>query len=187
MGKQLLFVLILINSIADGQQLRKIAESPIPEPYSVSIDQEGQIYVADNTGNLYKYDSNGQQIAIYSPQITTKIYLLEAWSGLRIFCFLRDIQEYIFLNRFLTATGNYGIDPDKIGFAEIATPSFDNNLWIIDQSDFSLKKYDITHDDIQLNTPLDLLLNRKTYQLKFMKEYQNKLYISDKIYRDICF
>ena len=174
------FLLIALLLVPTGQPIHAIAETEIPDPGMVSIDQTGHVYLADNSGNIYKYDASGKQAAVFSPPQTAKIQLLEAWSGLRIFCFQRDVQEYFFLNRFLTATGSYGFDPDKVGFAEMATPSFDNNLWVIDQADFSLKKYDITRNDIIMQTSLDLLLDRRTYRLGFMKEYQNKLYISDK-------
>ena len=66
------------------------------------------------------------------------------------------------------------------GFILMATPSYDNNIWLIDQSDFSIKKYVIFQQDILSSTPFDLLLDPDHYEISFMKEYQNKVFVADK-------
>ncbi|NJN25459.1 MAG: hypothetical protein HC819_05570 [Cyclobacteriaceae bacterium] len=75
---------------------------------------------------------------------------------------------------------DYHFYADEIGFAEIATSSFDNNVWLIDQRDFSLKKYNIDSKRITSTTPLDLLLSNQSHQLLYCLEYQNRLFISTK-------
>ena len=72
------------------------------------------------------------------------------------------------------------INQNEIGFARIATIAADNQLWTIDENDFSLKKYDLDGQKIIQKTPLELILKAKDYHINFMREYQNLLYVNDK-------
>jgi hypothetical protein len=179
MIRVLLFVNFLVLSGANAQELREISQIPIDIPSTISIDRAGRIYLGDNKGNLNRYKPDGSFDLDYAPYRPSKITSIEAWQGLRIFLFYRDLQEYTFLNRFLVIQGEYSFNPDAIGFVEAATPTADNNVWIFDQTDFSLKKYDIALKEIKIHTPFDLLLDPDNYDIGTMKEYQNKLYISD--------
>jgi len=172
-------VLIVTFHLTRAQSLLLIDSLTVDSPTSVSMDRAGFLYFADQRGVLNKYDPNGHKILDFSPPRPAKITLLEAWQGLRIFLFYQDLQEYSFLNRFLVQQGEFTFNPEITGFVELATPSFDNNIWIIDQTDFSLKKYDIVQKGLQSKTAFDLLLDPDNYDILHMKEHQNKLYISD--------
>ena len=164
---------------ARAQPLEAIACTPIPEPAGVSVDRSGNVYLADRRGNVILYNSNGIETLVFSPPRPAVISNLEAWHGLRIFCFFRDLQEYTFLNRFLISPGNYSFGAGIV-FAEAAGPSFDNNLWVFDQGDFSLKKYNVNLKEIQSLTPLILLLDQDNYDIAFIREHQNRVYLDDR-------
>ncbi len=171
-------VLFYLNA-GYGKTLQFIGSASIHAPAKVAVDRAGNIYVADHTGTLYRYNQKGEKKLDYSPPHPAEITLLEAWQGLRIFIFFRDMQQYAFLNRFLNnLEGNYNFR--YTGFVEMATPSYDNNIWLIDQTDFSMKKYGIFQQDILSSTPFDLLLDPEHYEISFMKEYQNKVFVADK-------
>ncbi len=174
----LLAVLLSMNDRSD-KKLRFVRSTKIDSPSKVSVDQAGNIYVADQTGNLFLFDPEGTLQSDYSPPHPARISLLEAWQGLRIFLFFRDLQQYAFLNRFLiNPKGNY--DFSNTGFVEMAAPSSDNNIWLIDQTDFSMKKYLIFQQQTGSSTPFDLLLDPEHYEIDFIKEYQNKVFVADK-------
>ena len=158
---------------------------PFQQPAGDTIDQSGSLYVADAMGNLFKYNARGEYVVEYSPEQPARITDLEAWQGLRIFLFYRDLQQYAFLNRFLIAQGSYDFNPSAVGFVEAAAPSADNNVWLFDQADFSLKKYNLQLKQVVLSTPFDLLLDPDDYRIGTIREYQNKVYISD--YREGIF
>ncbi len=174
----LIFTLLFFTREAD-KKLQLIREIKINTPSKASIDRAGNIYVVDNTDQLYRFDPIGEFQLDYSPPKPAEITLMEAWQGLRIFLFFRDLQEYSFLNRYLAnQQGNYSFI--NIGFVEMAAPSYDNNIWLIDQVDFSMKKYDIFKQETLSTTPFDLLLNPEQYEITFIKEYQNKVYVGDR-------
>ena len=146
----------------------------------ISLTRQGQILASDPQSNIFLFDSTGKLLYQFSPRRPGKIHLLEGWNGLRAFAFYRDFQEFILLDRFLLADGPSQLDQEKIGYARLVAPALDGNLWVLDESNFSLKKIDLRNQQIIFSTPLDLVLGAKNYDISFMREYQNQLYLVDK-------
>ncbi|HEX8546218.1 MAG TPA: hypothetical protein VF691_04605 [Cytophagaceae bacterium] len=171
--------LVLARSLDSTVSARKLIRSiRIDHPTKVSIDVYGNIYTADFQGNIFKFDSSGRMLLRYSPSRKAEISSLEARRNLNVFLFSKNLQEYYFLDRFL-ASASKGKFSQEIGFARAATIASDNNIWLIDEVDFSLKKYDTHKQNYVLKTPLDLLLDPKAYQINYLIEYQNLLFVND--------
>jgi len=163
-----------------GQHLESITEVDLPGIIEhVSTDNSGNLFLATEDGLIFKYTSAGDSLLAFSPRKKSSIDLLEAGTGLKIFVFYRDFQEFIFLDRFLISSPYYSFNPDYVGFASLVTIGSDNDLWLLDQVDFSLKKYNVNTNVLEIASPLDLLMDPNNYQALFMKEYQNLVFISD--------
>ena len=147
----------------------------------VSQDRYGNVYVVEQEGVIHQFDSLGRkQNSIYSPPLVAGVTLFEARSTVRFFAFYRDLQSFTLLNRFLTPIENYKFDEEKIRFVRVANLSADNQLWLVDDVDFSIKKFDKNFNNIVLRTPLDLLLKNTDYDINYLCEYQNQLFLNDK-------
>jgi len=164
--------------------LRTVKTIPIK---NVSIDRYSNIFVSDDKGNLFRYDSLGNESLKYSPLKKAEISILESWRTVNIFMFYRELQEFNIIDRFLTtSSSNFKFlnevenDEISIGFARLATIAGDNNIWVFDDEDFSLKKYHTQLNKVIINTPLELILNTQYYDLNFIREYQNLVFINDK-------
>lgn len=177
-----IFLLSFYSITAASQNFRLVQSVDIETPTEVSIDRAGNIYYSTFNGDIIRYDPLLKTKMIFSPDNPAITTILEAWQGLRIFTFHRDLQSYRLINRNLSLHEDYSFPQDKIGFVEMATPSFDNNLWLIDQTDLSLIKYHITLSSISSRIPLNQLLDPNNYEIFFCKEYQNRLFISTKNY-----
>jgi hypothetical protein len=175
-----LFVLMLCSHAVSAQSLQVVRTVPIQKPVQVSLDRNGNIYISDEKGNISKYDSLGTPLTTFSPQKLGVPTMLESWYTLKVFAFYRDFQEFVLLDRFLNFTPNYKFRSDDIGFARMATMAADFNLWVVDDADFSLKKYSPQQQDVLFQTSFDLLLSPQDYDINFMREYQNSLYINDR-------
>jgi hypothetical protein len=178
------FLRILILATSLIQPKKSSAQTSdtllLPGAEHISKSRQGQIFAGDASSNLFLYDENGKKLYHFSPRKPARIHLLEAWNGLRPFAFYRDLQEFILLDRFLLADNNSQIDPEKIPYARLVAPALDGNLWVFDEASFVLKKIDIRNQSSLFSTPLDLILKAKSYELVFMREYQNLLYLADK-------
>jgi hypothetical protein len=152
----------------------------ISQPESVSIDRFNNIYITDTRGEIIQYDLKGKVLQKYSPLKPVKITSLEAWQAIKIFVFSRDLQQIIFMDRFLTPSPVIKLQDLSVGFIRTATISVDNNFWLVDDSDLSLKKYDVLQQKLIINTPLNLMLTSASFDINFAREYQNHLFINDK-------
>ncbi|MEM7106816.1 MAG: hypothetical protein AAF519_01225, partial [Bacteroidota bacterium] len=170
---------ILLSGAVYAQDLIQIRSISVDNATLVSTDKQGDIYLAFKDGSVDKYDRKGQLLHHFSPKELAEPTLIEAWNPLKIFLFYQDFQEYTFLDRFLTTANRFSLSPIS-SYVGLATLSTDNNLWLVDLSDFSLKKYDVNFQEITIDRPLDLVLSPDEYELTFMREYQNLLFISDK-------
>lgn len=169
-------LLLCSNGMSQSYELSKSV--PLAAD-NLSTDRYGNIYVADRKGNVYKYDINGTQQSIFSPAKLADVSLLEAWNTVKIFIFYKDLQEYVLSDRFMSATPGYKFNMENVGFARMATLANDNNIWVIDDVDFSLKKVDGANGKILYTNPLQLVLPAAEYDISFMREYQNTLFIAD--------
>ena len=149
--------------------------------HQVSIDRQGNIYVAASNGDIDRYDRQGLFSKHFSPTKKAQPTLLEAWQGLRTFVFYQDFQEYLFLDRFLSQSERYELADQKISSTiSLATIAADNNLWTFDNQNLSLKKMDLQNGEIISDTNLNFILKNKTHEFTYMREYQNLLFLSDK-------
>lgn len=172
---------VLIAGQLCAQEFSLQASVEISTPDLLTSDKSGSVYVADNKGNLYKYSAllNNEPL-VYSPSRPSRIGQIDAWMGLRILIFYKDIQEFTLVNRFLDAPANYTINSPEIRFALAAALSFDNKLWVIDQPSMSLYKYDYQNLQVEMRRPLDMILKKPLREIAVFREYQNRIYIVDK-------
>jgi hypothetical protein len=173
----LIFLFIAIFRNGYSQTFEFISRISIEAPTGVSTDANGNVYYATFNGDVVRYDRQLLNKEIFSPQNPARIDQLEAWQGLRIFTFHRELQLYRLINRNLSLNKDYHFPSDLVGFVQLATPTFDNNIWLIDQEDFSLKRYQIHSKTIPVVSPMNLLLKAKKYEIRWMREYQNRLFV----------
>jgi hypothetical protein len=177
--KTIIVCLVYIFLTQWVQAQNKLAsQTTINNPTEVSIDRAGNIYLATYDGDIIKYDPTLTTTQVFSPPSPNTTTILDAWQGLRIFTFHQELQIYRLINRNLSLHEDYSFPRDLIGFAEIATPTFDNNVWVIDQTDFSLKKLNIIQKRVMSVTPMNLILNPDEYEILHSREYHNRLFLS---------
>lgn len=171
----------LANSLLLSQTLEKTYSFDLGySPTAASIDRQGYLYFSNNQGAIDKLDKKGNQIYHYSPQKQGAPTLIDAWQGLRTFVYYQNFQEYILLDRFLNASERYSINSNQISdFSGLVTLANDNNLWILNNQELSLKKIDINNRELLIDNQLNLSLDIEAWNIKFIRSYQNYLFIGD--------
>jgi hypothetical protein len=170
---------LLTNLMASAQQWTKLAEIAFPDLQAWSIDRRGQLFLADSKGNIYQYGSDFKEILNYSPPRPGKIGLLEAWNTQRILAFYPDYQFVFLLDRFLVPNPPDPIKLSEAGFIRLITFAGDQNFWLIDDTDLNLKKWDRQLEQFVVSNPLNLMIKGDIKNLSYMREYQNRVFISD--------
>lgn len=161
-----------------AQSLIPVSSQKVGDIQGVSIDRTNNFYISLGNGSIQKYDINGEHLLTFSPQKQAGITLFEAWQAVRTFIFYRDLQQYQFLGRFLVSSPYLDISNGDIGFVRLATLGSDNTLWLIDDTDLSLKKYDPDLNKVVINTPF-YSISDDISSINFIREYQNLVFMND--------
>ncbi|MDQ4141022.1 MAG: hypothetical protein M3142_10910 [Bacteroidota bacterium] len=178
------FFLLMIAGIGKAQtnvNQRDAVSDKVVFTGVVSLDRLDNIYLTDQKNNLHKYDASGKFISTFSPPVTGHIALLEAWNTAKILLFYDDQQTITFLDRFLAPISSVRLSDQVDGIIKAASLALDNKVWAFNESNFSLHKIDFQFPEASRTIPLDLVLPKQQYDIRFLREYQNKLFLVDKL------
>ncbi|GAA4006071.1 hypothetical protein GCM10022408_17310 [Hymenobacter fastidiosus] len=152
----------------------------LAQPGAASLDRRGNLYVADEQDNIHQYGADGQALNVYSPPQPGHTAQIEAWNTAKILVFYDDRQQIVLLDRFLAPLTEVRL-PDFIdGQIRAATLAPDDRLWLFNESDLTLRQFDPTPQRLTLSTPLDLIIGRSRPDFRFLRQYQNNLYLVDR-------
>ena len=171
--------LLLFPDRGWAQALQFHRHLPVDRPGAFSLDRLGHLYLTDAKNNLLKVSPDGQLVQAYSPPQAGKAGLVEAWNMLKIFLFYDGQGQAVLLDRFLNQISQTNLNRPVDGVVRLATLAADDRFWVFNESDFSLLKFDPRVGEAVSQTPLNQILNPGQYDLRFMREYQNLLYLVD--------
>ncbi|WP_026236187.1 hypothetical protein [Pontibacter roseus] len=181
----LLMALLAIHASAQQQDTAQVTlvfshRLPISSPTTISLDRNGNAYLLDPKQNLFKLDQYGQPALSYSPPSRGRITTVEAWNPMKLLLFYEDRQELVLLDRFLSSIAVSRLsDFNYTGNIRAATLTPDESFWLFNESDFTLSKMDSRYQKPVVETPLDLILDKARFDVRFVREYQNMVYLLD--------
>lgn len=143
-----------------------------------SMDASGGIFITYKGGSITKFSTSLDSLFTFSPTKVGDTKLLEAGNGLFIFAFYDFFQEYVLTDRFLARPTRTKL-PSSIDYIDLATQSNDNNIWLIENSEFRLIKYNVVLKRIEIETALNMVIENSNSEFTFIKEYQNQVYLID--------
>ncbi|MDN4164817.1 hypothetical protein QWY31_04850 [Cytophagales bacterium LB-30] len=143
-----------------------------------SVDNQNNLLCADQSGNVYKYNPQGERISVYSPPMKSPIASLQANLTFRIVVFYEKLQQVIVLDRLLRPIQEWSLS-EEIGFGQALCMDANNRYWIIDSADNSLKLLNANTHETEQTIRFDLLFPEKNYQFSRIVFHQNQLYLLD--------
>ncbi|WP_157593157.1 hypothetical protein [Rufibacter tibetensis] len=147
----------------------------------LSIDRFGRSYLANGRQNILQLDTLGKVVNTFSPPVQGRVAMVEAWSPAKISVFYDDRQRVQLLDRFLTPLAIADLREYTDGTITAATLAADDRLWLFDETTFRLLKIDTRVNQAVFENPLELLLDRRQHDITFLREYQSKLYMVDRL------
>ncbi|RIY11751.1 hypothetical protein D0T11_06205 [Hymenobacter rubripertinctus] len=152
----------------------------LDQPGAASLDRRGNLYVADRQNNLRQFGPDGQALNTYSPPLPGHVMQVEAWNTAKVLVFYDDRQQVLVLDRFLSPISELALATYLDGQARVVTLAPDDRYWLLNESDLTLRQFDVTQKRFTITTPLDLLIGRSRPDFRFLREYQNNLYLLDR-------
>ncbi|MDO7851255.1 hypothetical protein [Hymenobacter convexus] len=149
-------------------------------PGAASLDRRGALYVADADNNLRQYGPEGLPLNTYAPTQPGHAAQVEAWNVTTTLVFNDDRQQLVLLDRFLALISEVRLADFVDGTIRAATLAPDNRIWLLDESNLVLRAFDPNALRLVQNTPLDLLIGRSRPDFRFLRQYQNNIYLVDR-------
>ena len=171
-------LLLLAGMPLLAQKPKPIAVTLPDSVTAAFIDRPGELYLQLGNGLLLRYDKDGNLRA--TAQATTPPTLFDPRDGARLFAYYRSTQQYTYLNPSFEA----GIlNPVDVAFATepwLVCASGDYNVWILDVTDWSIKKIDTQKGIVLVETPVAGVAAANHEAITYMREYQGFLFLLER-------
>ncbi len=110
---------------------------------SFEVDVYGNMFVVTASNQLKKISPAGDSISVFND---VKRYgnpsLIDVSNPLKILLYYKNFATAVFLDRLLTLRGSLNFRTSNIFAAKAVATSYDNQIWLFDEQDFTLKKID---------------------------------------------
>ncbi len=183
MGKKLHYIIILTSLIAAASAVKAqdtTSLDGLSEISLFSIDSKGNFYVADKEHSLIKYAQDGSEITRVNIKAYGEISSIDCSNPFEIYVFYQDQNIIVYYDNMLNFRGETRLNDYFFSNVSCIARSFDNNVWILDLSEFKMLKIN-KKGDVLLETPyLNNILSNNLNPFKIW-ESQNALYVADSV------
>ncbi len=119
-------------------------EKLIPGNYSsFYIDNLGNVFLINKTNQVKKLDQNFDSVSVFNDvRRYGDIHSLDVNNPLKILVYYSDFTTILTLDRFLNVLNTIDLRKSNILQAKVVAQSYDNNYWVFDELDNTIKKID---------------------------------------------
>ncbi len=146
--------------------------------HAISTDYNSNVYCGLEGGVLLKLDSNLIEIQRFNIPEFQSISIIDAWNPLRPFLYSKELQMYLFLERFNSRPIIYSGSDYTDQFIEFIVPAIENSIWVVESPIPQLKKVNFTNAEVLLEIPISRIyeINR----VDFIRAYKSILILTSK-------
>lgn len=170
-----LAALIFIVSFSTSAQ-KKITTIDIKDVASAYVDRPGDLYILHTDNKISKFDTLGMSVANMEFEKTPTVF--EPRDGARMFIYFADAKKGSFFSpetkQEFSIEDYYALEPI------LTTSSGDNNVWIVDKADWSIKRFDPKASKIIAEALIDRTQFEGEPKIIAIREYQNFLFVLEK-------
>ncbi|MBX2969832.1 MAG: hypothetical protein KF803_10720 [Cyclobacteriaceae bacterium] len=172
---RIIFLLTVLPLLSYSQQF-PITLSLNQPVIAAFVDRPGDLYLQFESSVIQKFDINGKLIEEVKPE--SPLALFEPRDGSRAFSYDRSGNWYSYA---LFGNFNKQSIPDEFAIEPwLVCSSGDQNIWILDGADLSIKKLNTGKQKIEVEIYLSPHLAKQKTDFIGMREYQNFLFIHNK-------
>ncbi len=178
--RYLLSIIFLMNQLTSVAQLKKVAELSLSNVSIASVDRLGNFYFVLTTGTMQKYDPDGTLLDEVKDSVLP-ITLLEPWNPLKVFTYSNKNTLIKYWDHHLTLLEEKPLEPSLSITPQLVCPANEvNKAWILDAADYSMKKVNLSTNEIEVDAALPTAWASSDSDYVFMREYQNRVFLLDK-------
>ena len=177
----LLFVIVSTAVYADNDTiLHLVNQKTISGSYTnFYTDNFGNIFLVSKTNQVKKLNQNLDSVAVFNDvRRYGNIYSLDVSNPLKIIVYYRDFTTVLVLDRFLKLLNTVDLRRYGILQAKAVAQSYDNNYWVFDELDNTIKKID-DNGNVLLQSADFRILFPEPYNPSYIIDEDGLLYLYD--------
>lgn len=111
--------------------------------YSFSVDNIGGLYLITSDNQLKKYNDKGDSVGVFN-QVTQygKLDYVDAQNPWKTILYYKNFSTIVLLDKYMNMITAINLRKLNIFRVQAVTTSYDNNIWLFDEQDNTLKKMD---------------------------------------------
>ena len=161
--------------------INQAPEKFIAGNYSLlEVDNLNCIYLLGESGQLKKFNPNGDSLSVFNDvKKYGSLNLLDVSNPLKVLLFYKSYATIVSLDKMLTLRNSMNLRKQGIFSVNAIANAYDNNIWVFDEQDFTLKK--ISEQGKLLQQTNDLrMFPGATPQVSSITDHNNFVYLYDK-------
>lgn len=178
-SKVFMIALPLLTSTSLFSQHQKIKTVEVSDTVAHAyVDRPGDLYIVTIAGQIQRFDKDGRLSIFYrkGPALS----LFDPRDGARLFAYYRDKAQHDYLNPSFDVVSSHKIDSVFALDPWLVCGSGDHNVWVLDASDWSLKKIDMRTGTTPVEVILPIPAGKNKADIVSMREYQNFVFLLDR-------
>lgn len=185
MGTHLILRAILFNALMVLATFGAAAQSTLfvldNEPVCIEQDAKGFFFIADEHGTLAKYSSTGKRVMQVNIKVFGVVSKIDCQNPFEVYTYHKDQNIVVFYDNMLNIKGSLSLNNHYLTNVVDVARSFDNKLWLFDQSDLKLKKV-LKAGNTEFESPnLSNILNKEVF-ITEVREFSNSIYLLDTLH-----
>ncbi len=176
--KKIIYILLFFTlNISAQEKFKQVTTIEITANF-FTTDNQSNIY-AIKGNELFKYNKLGTLLYKYSNKNLGNIDYIDASNPLRILVFYKNFLQVVFLDNTLSPHGE-PTSFDILGLPQVtlAATSYNSCVWLYNQQNFELIRFNQSFEKTQVTTNLNLVLNISLQPTQLL-EYDNRLYLNN--------
>jgi hypothetical protein len=180
MEKKLRFILIIISVALSLQIVAQdtLLLKPAKNITCFDVDVKGNIFASDDSYTLYKFDVNGKLLTNVNIKSYGELTSIDCTNPFEIYAYYKDQNIVVFYDNMLNVRGEIRLNEHYLTNVSCIARSFDNNIWLIDLSQYKLLKINKKGEVLLESAYLNNILNDDLHTYKIW-ENNNTVLIAD--------
>lgn len=171
---------LLINIFVSIYSNWNLSNSLVGEYQSVEVDEQGDIYLINLEKQLVKLNPQLDTLYIFNEK-SAEVEFVAPQNALKVLTFNKSLNTIQFLDKTLSpSVEELNLDDVGVPLVEAIGMSKDNNFWLFDQYNQSLKKFDTKSNLISSSGNVMNLTGDNWTPIR-LKEVGNKVFLNDSI------
>lgn len=174
------YILITISAflVLTGQAQDTLVLKEIKKISCFSVDTKGNMFVADKAFTLFKYNATGKLVTNVNIKSYGELTSIDCTNPFEIYAFYQDQNIIVFYDNMLNVRGELRLNNYFFNNVSCISRSFDNNIWLLDLSQYKLLKINKKGETIAESAFLNNVLGEELNTYKIWEE-NNNVYVAD--------